>query len=244
MLSIMALDTLWEEDINISRLLNNAYMRRQLPIKRLTVFNELSSLLENPMEDIKQYNVIFVSFSDRINDYVEFAQTLRKQQDNIFIVFVVDKKVNISLCVRPSVRLSGILFIPLEEQDIYKTIREIYVEYLRIEEQEEQSIFTVKIGGEYFSINTGEISFFEAQGKKIAVKTRGQEILFYSSFGTILEQLPHWFVRCHKGFVINTKQIIQTSFTEMRLMLKDESIIPISRTYKDEIRTMLEARDT
>lgn len=243
MLSIMVLDTLWEEESNISKLLKNAYARRDLPIKRLTVFNELSSLFQKPMEQIKLYNVLFVSFSNEINDYVDFAQSMRKQQENIFIVFVVDKMLNISLCVRPSVRPSGILFIPLEEEGIYKTIREIYVEYLRIEEQEEQPIFTVKNGGEYFSINTGEISFFEAQGKKIAVKTRGQEILFYSSFRTILEQLPDWFARCHKGFVVNTKQIIQTSFTEMTLMLKDESVIPISRTYKDEIRIMLEARE-
>ena len=134
------------------------------------------------------------------------------------------------------------LYIPLEKARVYQTVSEIYMEYIRVSKHEEQPVFKVKSGGEYFSVNAGDISFFEAQGKKIAIKTRGQEIQFYSNFETIMEQLPDWFARCHKGYVVNTRLISQASFTEMTIILKDQSVIPISRTYRDEIRLLIEPK--
>ena len=243
MLRMLLLDTLINEEINASDYLKAAYSKRDLPIKRLAVFSELSVLLENPIEKISRYNVFIASFSKPEDEYIELAKTLRLQNESIFILFVVDKSVDIAACVRSSVRPSGIMFIPLEKPRIYQTIKEIYIEYMRLIEREEQPVFTVKSGGDYFAINTGDISFFEAQGKKIAIKTRGQEILFYSNFETVLEQLPNWFARSHKGYVVNTKLIIQANFSEMTLKLKDQSIIPISRTYRDEIRCLLGALD-
>jgi len=236
------LETLNEDEINVSGILKTAYTRRDLPIKRLAVYDEISALTEDPIEQIRRFNVFIASFSKPEDRYIELAKKLRLQRENIFIVFVVDERVDIASCVRPSVRPSGVLLIPLEKERIYRTMKEIYVEYMRAAEREEQPVFTVKSGGEYFTINTGDISFLEAQTKKIAVKTRGQEILFYSNFETVLEQLPDWFIRCHKGYVINTKQITQASFTDMTLTLKDQSIIPISRTYRDEVRALIESR--
>ena len=240
MLSVVVLDTL--ADASVSDLLKSAYAKRDLPIKRLVVCTEFAALIDASLEILKRCNVLIASFSKAIKEYVEFAKRIRRDNDRLFIVFVVEKDVDITAFVRPSVRPSGILFIPLEKARIYQTIKEIYIEYLRASEREDQPVFTIKSGGEYFSVNTGDISFFESQGKKIAIKTQGQEILFYSNFETMLDQLPDWFVRCHRGFVVNAKHIVKTSFTDMTLKLKDKSVIPISRTYREEIRALIEMK--
>jgi len=243
MLSVLLLDTLCGENINISDLLKAAYAQRDLPIKRLAVFNTINSLLENPIEQISSFNVLVVSFTKPETEYLELVKELRLKYESIFIIFIVDHMVDITSCVRPSVRPSGVLFVPLEKNLIYQTMKEIYVECMRVSGRKEQPAFTIKSGSEYFSVNTGDISFFEAQGKKIAIKTKGQEILFYSNFETILEQLPDWFIRCHKGYVVNTKLITQANFTEMMLKLKDQSYIPISRTYRNEIRSVIDSKE-
>ena len=240
MLNVVVLDTL--DSTEVSDLLKAAYTRRELPIKQLVVYNELPPLLDVSAEQLARCNVLIACFEKVKKEYIEFSQKLRRKSESIFIVFVVDREADITAFARPSVRPSGILFIPPEKERIYQTIKEIYIEYMRASERVEQPVFTVKIGGEYYSVNTGDISFLEAQGKRIAIKTRGQEILFYSNFETVLEQLPDWFIRCHKGFVVNAKQIIQTSFTEMTLKLKDQSVIPISRTYRDEIRSLIDSK--
>jgi DNA-binding LytR/AlgR family response regulator len=242
MLSILLLDTLQINTVNATDCLKAAYTQRELPIKRLVVYDDLDALCREPIEQFSHFSVFVASFSKPEKDYIEFAKQLRRQRERVFVLFVVDSKVDVTTCVRPSVRPAGILFIPLEKKRIYQAINEIYSEYMKLMERRDQQRFTIKSGGEYFTVNTGEILFFEAQGKKIAIKTRGQEILFYSNFDTILKQLPDCFVRCHKGYVVNTKMIAQASFTEMTLTLRDQSVIPISRTYRDEIRLLLEAK--
>ena len=240
MLNILLLDMLHEEEVNASDLLKAAYLQRDLPIKQLAIFNELSSPLQSPIEQITRFNVFIVSFSKPENKYIEFIKLLSLRSERIFIIFIVAKRTDIAFCARSPVQPARVLFLPLEKQHIYQPIediyKDIYIEYMRT-----QPVFTVKTRGEYFTINTGDISFFEAQGKKIAIKTPGQEILFYSNFETVLEQLPDWFIRCHKGYVVNTKLIVKASFTEMILKLKDQSVIPISRTYRDEIRSRIES---
>ncbi|UNC91104.1 LytR/AlgR family response regulator transcription factor [Candidatus Contubernalis alkaliaceticus] len=242
MLNMVVLDTLNQEDNNISSILKKAYVRRELPIKSLAVVYELLPLLQRAKEHMEKCNVFIASFSRITQEYLDISQSLRRKKENVFIIFVVNNKTDISFCVRPSVRPAGILFIPLDELKVYQTIKEIYMEYMRIISREKQPVFTIKCGGEYFSIDTEDISFFEGKGKKIAVKTRGQEILFYSNFSAILEQLPDWFIRCHKGYVVNTKQIVQASFTSMNLTLKDKCTIPISRTYRDDIKVLLNGK--
>jgi DNA-binding LytR/AlgR family response regulator len=242
MLSILVLDAMHKEESNISGCLETAFRNRELPIKRLTEYHKLKPLLENAIGQVNQFNVFIASFVASEIEYLKLSKMIRQKQENIFIVFAVDKSVDVAVCARPSIRPSGILFIPLEKQRIYQTIKEIYIEYTRKVEQYEHPVFTIKNGGEYFSVNTGDISFFEAQGKKIAIKTRGQEILFYSNFDSVLEQLPDFFIRCHKGYVVNTKLIAQASFTDMCLKLGDQSVIPFSRTYRDQVRAIMESK--
>ena len=242
MLSVLLLDTLHEEEENATDFLKEAYSRRDLPIKHLTVYNDIQSLLRHPAEQMSRFNVFIVSFSESEDEYIELAQEMRRLKESIFIIFAVGKTADIASFAHQSVRPSGVMFVPLEKQRVYQTVNEVYIEYMRVSERDEQSVFTVKNGSGYFSVNTGDISFFEAQGKKIAVKTRGQVILFYSNFKTVLAQLPDWFFRCHKGYVVNTKLIIHANFTEMTLKLKDQSVIPISRTYRDEIRSLIESK--
>ena len=242
MLNVLLLDTLVQNNKNVSDMLKTAYNQRELPISRLALFNEVSALSRYSFENKKQFNVFIATFSKPEEEFIELARMFRMINENIFIVFVVDRIVDVTSCVRPSVRPSGVLFVPLDKQCIYQTVREIYAEFIRVSERETQPVFTVRSEGEYYTVNTGDIMFFEAQGKKIAIKTRGQEILFYSNFESVLEKLPDWFVRCHKGYIVNTNEIVQTSFTKMTLSLRDQSCIPMSRTYRDEIRLLVEAK--
>lgn len=240
MLSVLVLDTLWEDEPSISSIVKAAYAKRSLPIKRLSVKHELAALLQSGHTLIEQHNVLVVSLRRVSVELIEYVQSLRQSKADMFIVFVLDRSADVTLCVRPAVRPAGILFIPLEWLRVHQTLKEIYAESLRLEAQEAHLAFTIKRGSDYYSISISSISFFEAQGKKIAVKTQGQEISFYSSFDAVLRQLPDHFIRCHKGFVVNTRQIVQVSFSDMTLTLKDNCIIPMSRTYRDAIRALFD----
>ena len=80
---------------------------------------------------------------------------------------------------------------------------------------------------------------FEAQGRKVALRTKAQEISFYSSFEQLAGQLPEWFLRCHRGYIVNMKKARNVSFAESVIELTDGSSVPLSRTYRDPMRAAL-----
>jgi DNA-binding LytR/AlgR family response regulator len=153
-------------------------------------------------------------------------------------VFILTRAEDISLVARPSVHPSGVLLAPPERARLYALIREIYAEQIRTKDDHTPK-FTIKTGGEHILISTGSIFFFEAKDKKIALRTENQEISFYSNFDTIIKQLPDWFIRCHKGFVVNTSKIARANLTDMTLTLTDGSVLPMSRSHRQDVSEAL-----
>jgi DNA-binding LytR/AlgR family response regulator len=110
------------------------------------------------------------------------------------------------------------------------------IRQLRGEEEDDGSVFPVKNGAETRLMRACDIYFFESRGRKIALRTRAQEITFYSNFESLASQLPNWFLRCHRGYIVNMKKMTGADFSENTLTLSDDSAIPISRTYRDAVR--------
>ena len=51
-------------------------------------------------------------------------------------------------------------------------------------------------------------------------------------------ELEDDFIRTHRGFLINKSMIRKISLSENMVMLKNDIIIPLSRSYKGELKTI------
>ena len=122
-----------------------------------------------------------------------------------------------------------------------RLIKRMYGEIQRLSDDDEDdgSVFPVKSGAETRLIRTCDIFLFEAQGRKVALRTKAQEISFYSNFEQLTNQLPSSFLRCHRGYIVNTKKVRNVNFAESAIMLSDGSSVPFSRTYREAVRTAL-----
>ena len=238
MLSVLVLETLENESPCASGILGHGVKQRALPVKRLVIVRNLKGFAAES-EDTAKYNVIVFSLKKVQKTHVEIAIGLRSKISGLFVVFVLSDFSDVEAVARPSVQVSGILFAPPEAKKLFSVFREIYSEYLRVF-QDAQSQFVVKSGSERAFVNLSDICFFESRAKKIALKTLSQEILFYSNFEKVMEQLPASFVRCHKGFVVNSLHIKSFDGRGMSLTLRDGSCIPVSRSGKQAVVEVLE----
>ena len=121
-----------------------------------------------------------------------------------------------------------------------RLIRRMYDELRQqsADDGDDGSVFTVKSGAERRILRACDIYFFEAQGRKVALRTKTQEISFYSSFDQLKEQLPDWFLRCHRAYVINTRKIMSVNFPDSVITMTDGSDVPFSRMYRDAVRAI------
>ena len=148
----------------------------------------------------------------------------------------------LSILLRDTLRDESVSKILESSPKLRRLIRRMYdeIQSLLNEDEDDQSVFPVKSGTETKLLRTYDIYFFEAQGRKVALRTRAQEISFYSSFEQIMSQVPDWFWRCHRGYIVNTKRIQSVNFAESTILLADGSSIPFSRSYRDAARAVLD----
>ena len=65
--------------------------------------------------------------------------------------------------------------------------------------------------------------------------TLSKDYEIYSSFNKLQETLPSHFIRCHKSFIVNSKNVTNVDPVENRLYLKGNDFCDIGPKYKNEI---------
>ena len=187
-------------------------------------------------DGVLTYNAVLLYASATYRQSLEFALGMRQAGCQASIVFVVEGALDLSQYVRPAVRASGLLFIPLNRERVAQVLSELHEQAAAAPAGE---TFSIKSEGEHYLLDAGSISFFEASGKKIAVKTGAQQISFYGTLKETIDALPPYFIRCHKGFVVNIRKITKVNLSDMTICLNDGCSIPLSRSYRDEVKAVL-----
>jgi DNA-binding LytR/AlgR family response regulator len=238
MLSVLILETLYNEPQCASKVIKAGMDRRVLPVKRLSVARDMVSF-EEVLEEAR-HNVVLLSLGKVDEGHIGLILNWRPQGDGRYVIFVLSDSSDVLLVARPAVGVSGILFHPPDEARLHQTLKEIYSGHIKTLGAARR--FAIKKGAQDVFVNADDIYFFEAKAKKIALKTISQEITFYSNFDSVLEQLSESFIRCHKGFVVNLVHIKSADWRDMLLHLADGSAIPVSRGHKQAVAEALGLR--
>ena len=192
--------------------------------------------LENP---IRAHDVVFLSFDECGDIVLQVARSVRKSGEMTFILLVNDKDRDLTPLFRPKIRPSGILFRPVQSNDIRDILQEVTTELETIASNKTADFFVFKTEGSTRRIPLFDIQFFEASQRKIYVHTKGQEIAYYDSIENLAASLPAYFIRCHRSYIVNIRKVIEMRGVEMFLMLSSGDKIPFSRSYKDNIKKVI-----
>ena len=154
-----------------------------------------------------------------------------------YIIMLADSLEDILMCVSPVFRPSGILMKPIDRKAAEQMFDSIFSD---LHSSRTEELFRFKIRSREYSVSADSILFFEALNKKMILRTDGQQFEFYMSSEEILKQLPEYFVKIHKSYIVNTKYISLADYKNMTVTMCDGSQVYISRTYK---KALAEAMD-
>ena len=240
MLSIAIYDESEDRRPNLADMLESAIRKNRLPISAMARMDPRRPIRDG--DGLISNDVFLFSVAVAKDAMLDFAKRIRSLKSDAYIVFVTGAtKGNIQRLVRPSVGLSGLLFVPPEESALCQTINEIAAE--RAAAGGTGEVFTVKSGSEYRKIPLRNIVFFQSQEKKIVLATDKQEIEFYSSLSAIIGQVPDYFARCYKSFIVNTRFIAAVDVSLMEITLSNGFRVPLSRQYKGDFRKFVQGGD-
>ncbi len=171
------------------------------------------------------------------------VETFREKNKNSLLVIISDASISPLLYMKPNVMASSLLLKPLTTDGVSKCMREIINTYYSARNNEKNEDPTQKYcveskeGKNYVSYS--DIIYFEAREKKIFLNTKNREMGFYSSLDAVEEQLPDYFVKCHRSFIVNTRKIEKIQPTQNLIYCDGDVVVPLSRGCKAAVKQAL-----
>jgi len=206
--------------------LGNPDFQNVMPLNR----GQFNQILKE--ENLKDFSLLFYDTRLGADLYLEMKELSAHHVEPLTVILTTTENADLKDFLRLSYCPDGVLYEPIINRDLEFVLKQFKFEAQKKNKIDPVKCFRLRSQGEIISIPFLDIIFFESFGKQVALRTQGQEFLFYSNLGTIMAQLDDSFVRCHKGYVINTNYIKGICLSKLQIKVLDQSIIPFSRTYK------------
>lgn len=184
------------------------------------------------------YDMILVDNS--IPEAAAAVGKCRRINPEAHIMIISAKNQSAADCISPEYMNMGIIMRPFTREKLESGLREnvrSFVKRMNDGRTESSFILDSKDGRQFIPYNT--ISYFESREKKIFVYTHSNEYSFYDTLDRLETSLPqNKFIRCHRSFIVNRDKISGIAAAKNRLTLDNGEMIPISRTYKSELKEL------
>ncbi len=135
--------------------------------------------------------------------------------------------------------VTDFLMKPISEERFLKAITKAKRVYDNENKNgEPKSYIFAKVDNLLVRINTKDILYIEATGNYISVYTEKDRFVIYTTMKSILKKLSEKeFVRVHLSFIVRIDKISKVDGTTIII---DRKLIPVSRTYKEELNEKID----
>ncbi len=242
MISLMILDGKTEELKALEGIFRSLVAKNSDEMLERILFQNGKKL----MESLGKIDLVHMAVMDvTLKDGVEAAQQVRRSQPSSEIMIVADMSVSPMQYMTPAIRAASLLLRPFSGEQL-RTVCGDFFENCQKElfgEKAERNFLVENSDGKTM-LPYSSIFYFEAREKKIFVRTKTAEYGIYDTIDRLQQDLPEEFVRCHRGFVINTTMIEKVKLSENLIYMKSDILVPLSRSYKSSIKELLHGKDS
>lgn len=229
------------------------------PILRMSWSEQLCSLIRDSYTQIhpviipcnindlahvmdKYRNIVLVILSTYgsaqrdLDMYVRMARYVMKKNRDNYLLMSLKPTDNIELLLNRCIRPAGVLLAPLQKESMRLALNDILNDYACLKADSSQDYFLASFGKGAYRIAYNNLVYVEAQSKLLNLHLVDSTVSVRKTMENIAQMLPGNFVRCHRSYIINTDYVTEVNMPDMMIYLQDQITIPISRSYKEEIR--------
>lgn len=174
-------------------------------------------------------------------DAIHAAEQAHRQCAQAQLLILAGLDVSPMTYLRPGIRAAALLLKPFSAAQAQDVLCELMREMERERKQKGEQYYVLETKQERIMVAYSDILFFEARERKIYLCTHSRQIPFYGTLEELGETLPSHFIRCHKGYIVNSDQISHIAFAQNTICLRDGFEIPVSRSYKAAMRELKHA---
>lgn len=166
---------------------------------------------------------------------------LRRAYEEMGMMLIAEQDMSPMDYLKPGIRADALMVRPLTRELMKETMDSfVSLGLERMQRERGEESFLVETREEKTYIPYDNIYYFEAREKKIFVRLLKEEYGFYSTIEELGGKLPKQFVRCHRSYIVNVDKIKKILNAQNMLELQQDFTIPLSRSYKHQVRNRKE----
>ena len=188
----------------------------------IAAFHSGESLLKHLTENSAGFDLFFLDvFMKEING-VDTAKAIRLTDDSSAIIFTTSSEQYVFSGYE--VQALQYLVKPINPQALSAALT------VDLKKRYENRYFVFKSRGATQKVPYDEIEYFESTLKSVKLVARQGTYEIYDQISGIESSLPKFsFCRCHRGFIINFRQVAK--MTALSITTVSGTLIPIGKTY-------------
>ena len=175
------------------------------------------------------------------NKVVRLGEKAFQKNRDSYMIYCLHNAHDLEVLLTAGVRTAGILLYPLDQAKMDKLLRRIDRDFAEIRERETGKCLIVDSGNTTYRIPYSRIIYIEALDQKLNIWTERQSISVRMTLNYLEDALPtDLFFRSHRSFFINMRYVDSVDFSGMEIHLTGGIALPLSRSYKDKMKSLLE----
>lgn len=198
-------------------------------------FSNPEELLEHVRSAKEGIDVVFLPLNRNVRDCsLNLAAALYQEQPGLPVFFLAECNADFDQTVMlENVNVAGFVCEPLDPQIFERYIFKLFRGLTG------RKLLTFFIRGSQYEIKSDEICYIESRGHIAMINTQTHQYHVYEKLSNLKKRLPAVFMQSHKSFLVNMEKVARME--QNSLVLENETVIPISRSRKQEITNGLMA---
>lgn len=161
----------------------------------------------------------------------DIAEMVRKKNKDVYLIFTTGHLEYALIAYK--YKTFDYLPKPIVEERLEETILRL------MDDMKSTPSRFIKLNNNRTIINQDEVNYIKKDGMKLVFCTNNRTYETYSSFNKIQGCLPDNFVRCHKSFIVNVKNISDINSNNNTILFSPNDSCSIGGKYKNEIMEVL-----
>lgn len=223
-------------DDNISVLNRLAKILESIFVKH-DINATISFTTSNPKEiiDFVENNTVNVLFLDiNLNSNIngcDIADIVRKKNKDVYIIFTTAHLEYALIAYK--YKTFDYLPKPIVKEKLEETILRL------VDDVYKSPTKFIRLNNNKTIIIQNDINYIKKDGMKLIFCTNSRDYQTYGSFSKITSCLPDNFVRCHKSYIVNIKNIVNVEYNKNSIVFAHNNSCSIGAKYKNEFLGVL-----
>ncbi len=183
-------------------------------------------------------------------DGIEIAKKIHSDELHARpVIFLTADKSQTTFLRAKETQPSAFLIKPFDKYSIQYAIELALVQFYQPNQQHTESILEkgildrenlfIKKSRKVVKVQITDIAFIEVESKYSTLFTKEGKFLVRISLKDLMQKLPqNLFIRVHRNYLVNIKEIIEFDFEEYTVRINDRTL-PVGRSFKNTINEQL-----